>query len=125
MKTQVNALLFFLLLIILSSSCRTYISPALPGNNLGYLPRQMEADSVKTLTHASASFAGASSPGNGSVSFEMGMLNINRAIRLKDLILPTVFLVIWAMPNTFIPTTGMIPMVITLPVLKNICMALV
>lgn len=83
MKTKINALLFSLLLIILSSSCRTYLSPALPGNNMGYLPRPMEADSVKSLTHASASFAGASSPGNGSISFELGMLNINRAHTFK------------------------------------------
>lgn len=83
MKTQINTLLFSLVLIISSSSCRTYITPGLPGNNMGYLPRQMEADSIKSLTHASASFAGASSPGNGSVSFELGMLNINRAHTFK------------------------------------------
>ena len=83
MKTKINALLFSLLLIILSSSCRTYLSPALPGNNMGYLPRPMEADSVKSLIHASASFAGASSPGNGMISFELGMLNINRAHTFK------------------------------------------
>jgi len=83
MKIQINVLLFLLLLVILSSACRTYITPALPGNNMGYLPRQMEADSIKSLTHASASFAGATSPGNGSVSFEMGMLNINRAHTFK------------------------------------------
>lgn len=83
MKIQINTLLFLLPLIILFSSCRTYITPALPGNNMGYLPRQMEADSIKSLTHASASYAGASSPGNGSVSFEMGMLNVNRAHTFK------------------------------------------
>ncbi|SFA37872.1 hypothetical protein SAMN04488511_10148 [Pedobacter suwonensis] len=84
MKAPINTLLFsFLLIVFLSSSCRTYLSPALPGNNMGYLPRQMEADSIKSLTHASASYAGASSPGNGSVSFEMGMLNINRAHTFK------------------------------------------
>ncbi|MDQ0965796.1 hypothetical protein QFZ20_001199 [Flavobacterium sp. W4I14] len=83
MKTKINTLFSFFLVVILTSSCRTYLTPALPGNNMGYLPRPMEADSVKSLTHASASFAGASSPGNGSVSFELGMLNINRAHTFK------------------------------------------
>jgi len=83
MKTKINTLFFSLLLIILSSSCRTYLTPALPGNNMGYLPRPMEADSVKSLTHAAASFAGASSPGNGRISFELGMLNVNRAHTFK------------------------------------------
>lgn len=83
MKTKINLLFSFLLLAILFSSCRTYITPGLLGNNMGYLQRPMEADSIKSLTHASASYAGASSPGNGRVTFELGMLNINRAHTFK------------------------------------------
>lgn len=50
---------------------------------MGYLARPMEADSIKSFTHISASYAGAASPDNGRVTFELGMLNINRGHTFK------------------------------------------
>lgn len=83
MKSLITALFSSLLLIVLFSSCRTYLTPALLGNNIGYLARPMEADSVKSFTHVTASYAGAASPDNGRITFEIGMLNINRAHTFK------------------------------------------
>lgn len=50
---------------------------------MGYMPRAMRADSIKTITNVSGSYAGAMSPNNGAISFELGMLNINRAHTFK------------------------------------------
>ncbi|WP_316826874.1 hypothetical protein [Pedobacter miscanthi] len=76
MKTKINALFLILLSAVLFSSCRTYLTPAVLGNNMGYIPRAMGADSLKTLTSVSASYAGASAP-DSKVSFELAMANVN------------------------------------------------
>jgi hypothetical protein len=83
MRNKIIALNSLLLLVILFSSCRTYLTPALLGNNMGYLARPMEADSIKSFNHVTASYAGAASPDNGKVTFELGMLNINRGHTFK------------------------------------------
>ncbi|MGM9475996.1 hypothetical protein ACS5PU_06185 [Pedobacter sp. GSP4] len=78
MKTKITALAYSLLLLLSFSSCSTFLTPAIMGNNMGYLPRAMGADSIKTLTHVSASYAGSVSP-DGGIDFELGMVNISRA----------------------------------------------
>ena len=74
--------LFYLFFIIALSSCRTYLTPAILGNNMGYLPKAMGADSIKTLTNVSLSYAGASSP-DSKVAFELGMANISQSRTFK------------------------------------------
>ena len=70
-------------MLFVLSSCSTYLTPAILGNNMGYLPKAMVADSLKSLTNVSGSFAGAASPVLGSVAFEMGILSINRSHTFK------------------------------------------
>ena len=66
------------ILAIIFSSCKTYLTPALLGNNMGYLPKAMHADSLRSITNFSASYAGASAP-DTKVNFELGMANIGRS----------------------------------------------
>ncbi|WP_316800382.1 hypothetical protein [Pedobacter frigidisoli] len=83
MKLKINALNFFSLVAILFSSCTTYLTPAILGNNIAYLPKSMVADSLKSLTSLSGSYAVAVSP-DGDISYEMGMANLSRAHTFKD-----------------------------------------
>ncbi|TCD00596.1 hypothetical protein EZ449_20325 [Pedobacter frigidisoli] len=83
MKTKIISLSFCLLFLLIFSSCRTYLTPAILGNNMGYLPKAMGADSVKSITNFSASFAGANSP-DTKVTFELGMANISQARTFKQ-----------------------------------------
>ena len=78
MKTKITALFSVSLLIILFSSCTTFLTPAILGNNMGYMPKAMGADTIKTLTTISGSYAGSFSPDAG-VGFELGMANISRS----------------------------------------------
>lgn len=77
------SLALFASALFMLSSCSTYLTPAILGNNMGYLPKAMVADSLIVLTSVSGSFAGAASPVLGSVAFEMGMLSINRSHTFK------------------------------------------
>ncbi|KQM66055.1 hypothetical protein ASE74_09195 [Pedobacter sp. Leaf216] len=78
MKTKITALFSSLLFIISISSCTTFLTPAILGNNMGYMPKAMGADSVKTLTTLSGSYAASISP-DANVGFEFGMANISRS----------------------------------------------
>jgi len=82
MKTKINALVVSLFFLATLSSCTTYLTPAILGNNMGYLPKAMGADSIKTLTHVSASLAGSISP-DADVNFTLGMANLSRSHTFK------------------------------------------
>lgn len=81
MKNQIIAL-FSLLFLITFTSCTSLLTPAILGNNMGYMPKAMGADSVKTLTNVSASYAGSASPSAGT-GFELGMANISQSHTFK------------------------------------------
>ncbi|SES05148.1 hypothetical protein SAMN04488023_12817 [Pedobacter rhizosphaerae] len=68
-------------MIAVLSSCSTFLTTAVPGSNIGYMPKPMVADSIHTLTSITGSFAGGSSPG---IAFEMGMLNLSAAHTFKN-----------------------------------------
>jgi len=78
MKAKITAPLLFLFFLATFSSCTTYLTPAILGNNIGYLPKAMGADTIKTLTSISASYAGSISP-DASVNFTLGMVNASRS----------------------------------------------
>ena len=80
---KITALASFLLAAIIFSSCTTYLTPAILGNNIAYLPKSMVADSLKSLTSISGSYAAGISP-DGDIGFEMGIANISRAHTFKD-----------------------------------------
>lgn len=82
MKTKINALVYSLFFLATFSSCTTYLTPAILGNNMGYLPKAMGADSVKTFTHVSASLAGSISP-DADVNFTLGMANLSHSHTFK------------------------------------------
>lgn len=81
MKTKITAL-SSLLFLITFTSCTSFLTPAILGNNMGYIPKAMGADSVKTLTNVSASYAGSASPSAGT-GFELGMANISQSHTFK------------------------------------------
>ena len=63
MKLNYTLLLFSLSALFLSScSTPSYFVPAVAGNDIAYLPKPMESDSVKTKNYISASIAGLSLP---------------------------------------------------------------
>ncbi len=63
---------------IILSSCSTYIAPALSGgNNIGYLPRPIQSDSVKSSTYISGDF-GYFRDESEDIDFKIGSLNISR-----------------------------------------------
>ncbi|MFD2581714.1 hypothetical protein ACFSR6_04370 [Pedobacter vanadiisoli] len=77
MKIKIIAL-SSLLFFTTFTSCTSYLTPAILGNNMGYMPKAMVADSVKTLMHVSASYASSISPSAGT-NFSIGMANVNRS----------------------------------------------
>ncbi|WP_293313895.1 hypothetical protein [Pedobacter sp. UBA5917] len=77
MKTKITALSSLLFLTVFTS-CTSFLTPAIMGNNMGYIPKAMGADTIKTLTTVSASYAGSISP-NAGTAFELGMANISRS----------------------------------------------
>ncbi|SDC12003.1 hypothetical protein [Pedobacter soli] len=81
MKSKITALTSLIFLAALSS-CTSLFTPAIMGNNMGYIPKAMGTDSVRTLTTVSASYAGAVSRNPGP-SFEFGMANISRSNTFK------------------------------------------
>ena len=81
MKNQIIALSFLIFFITLTS-CTSYLTPAILGNNMGYIPKAMGADSIKTLTTVSASYAGSISPSAGT-NFSFGMGNISSSHTFK------------------------------------------
>lgn len=81
MKNQITAL-SSLLFLTAFTSCTSLLTPAILGNNMGYMPKAMGADSVKTLTNVSASYAGSTSPSAGT-DFELGMANISQSHTFK------------------------------------------
>ena len=77
MKKVINVLAILLILITFSS-CRTYITPAGLGTNIGYMPKPMVGDSVRSKIYVTGTYGGATSP-NASVNFTFGMLDIARS----------------------------------------------
>ncbi|QNN44201.1 hypothetical protein [Pedobacter roseus] len=77
MKNQIIAL-SSLLFLTAFTSCTSLLTPAVLGNNMGYMPKAMGADTIKTLTTVSASYAGSTSPNTGT-NFGLGMANISRS----------------------------------------------
>lgn len=78
--------IILLFLVALYSSCSTpsYYSPALSGNDIAYLPKPMESDSVTVKNYVSGSIAGLSLPySSGDVT--MGFLNFSRGHTFKNL----------------------------------------
>lgn len=80
------ALLIFSLSALFLSSCSTpsYFVPATAGNDIAYLPKPMESDSVKTKNYISASIAGLSLP-YSSGDINMGFLNYSRGYTFKNI----------------------------------------
>ncbi|MEJ2884157.1 hypothetical protein [Pedobacter sp. GR22-6] len=64
-------------LCLLISSCKTYLSPAVLGNNIGYLARPMLSDDKHSATYVNGAYAAALSP--SGLSIEMGMLTAHRS----------------------------------------------
>lgn len=73
-----KTLSFFVLGILLCSSCKTYLTPSLPGNNMTYMARPMVADEKHTKIYVNGGYAASQSP-SAPVTFEMGMLNLHRS----------------------------------------------
>lgn len=66
-----------------SSCSRSYLSPAISGNNMSYMAKPMADDDKPIQTYITGSYIGSSSPEN-AVNFEMGMLNLHRAHTYKS-----------------------------------------
>jgi hypothetical protein len=73
-----KALSFFVFGTLLCSSCKTYLTPSLPANNMSYMAKPMVADEKHTKIYVHGAFAGSESP-SAPVTFEMGMLNVHRS----------------------------------------------
>ncbi|MDQ8006453.1 MAG: hypothetical protein REI64_16740 [Pedobacter sp.] len=73
-------------IILTLQSCKTpsYFLPAVTGNDISYLPKPMEVDSVKSKTYLSGSIAGLTLPYN-SGNLDMGFLNVSRGQTFKHL----------------------------------------
>lgn len=85
MKSNYALLLFSLITLFLSScTAPSYFVPAAVGNDIGYLPKPMESDSVKTKNYISASIAGLSLP-YGTGDLNMGFLNYSRGYTFKNI----------------------------------------
>ena len=83
MKIKIIALSSILLSGLLLSSCRTYLTPAILGSNMVYMPRPMASDSIKKSLNVSGSYAASISPGK-IIGFQMGMLNVSRSHTFKS-----------------------------------------
>ncbi|RYG13545.1 MAG: hypothetical protein EOO07_17580 [Chitinophagaceae bacterium] len=86
-----NIITLFLLSLVITS-CGTiapnsqpvYYTPGLIANDISYLPKPMESDSLKTQNYFSGSFAGATLPESmGDIT--MGQLNYHRAHTFKNI----------------------------------------
>lgn len=85
MKLNYTLLLFSLSALFLSScSTPSYFVPAAAGNDIAYLPKPMESDSVKTKNYISASIAGLSLP-YSTGDLNMGFLNFSRGYTFKNI----------------------------------------
>lgn len=83
---KTSTLLYFIVVTLFLSSCSTpsYFTPAASGNDVSYLPKPMESDSVKVKNYISGSIAGLSLPyGTGDIN--MGFLNFSRGHTLKNI----------------------------------------
>ncbi|MBK0381907.1 hypothetical protein I5M32_02960 [Pedobacter sp. SD-b] len=80
---KISVLAFFAL-IILSSSCVSYITPNMSGDsNIAYLPRPLKADSVKSKIYLSGEYASSSPKGN--LLMNSGLINLSRGHTFKKL----------------------------------------
>ncbi|TKC10373.1 hypothetical protein FA048_09280 [Pedobacter polaris] len=80
------ALLSLISVTLFFSSCSTpsYFIPAAAGNDVSYLPKPMESDSLKVKNYISASIAALDLPyGTGAV--DLGFLNFSRGHTLKNI----------------------------------------
>lgn len=85
MKSNYALLLFTLVTLFLNScSIPSYFVPAAVGNDISYLPKPMESDSVKSKNYVSASIAGLSLPYD-SGNLNMGFLNFSRGYTFKNI----------------------------------------
>jgi len=84
MKRSHILLLFVCHCILLSCSAPSFFLPAVTGNDVAYLPKPMEVDSVTSKTYLSASIAGMELPHN-SGSMNMGFINISRGHTIKNI----------------------------------------
>lgn len=85
MKSNYILLIFSLAALFLNScSTPSYFVPAAGGNDISYLPKPMESDSVKTKNYISASIAGLSLP-YGTGDLNMGFLNYSRGYTFKNI----------------------------------------
>ena len=80
------ALLSFLLTSLFLASCSTpsYYIPAAAGNDVSYLPKPMESDSIKVKNYISASVAGLEFP-YATGSADLGFLNFSRGHTFKNI----------------------------------------
>jgi len=69
-------------LCLLISSCKSYLTPAVLGNNIGYLAKPMLSDDKPTGTYVNGAYAAAISPND--LSIEMGMLTAHRSHTFKS-----------------------------------------
>lgn len=80
------ALSLFALVTLFLASCSTpsYFVPATAGNDISYLPKPMESDSVKSKNYVSGSIAGLSLPyGTGDIN--IGFLNFSRGYTFNNI----------------------------------------
>ena len=82
-----NILISFLLFafVLLMAACTRFITPVMTGgNNIGYLPRPIYTDSIKTKNYVAAEY-GTSSSSDGHLSFEYGSITFNRGHTYKKI----------------------------------------
>ena len=84
MKIHVLFSISIISFFLVSCSTPSYFIPAAVGNDISYLPKPMEADSVKSKNYISASIGSLTLPyATGDVN--MGFLNFSRAHTLKNI----------------------------------------
>lgn len=75
---RIYYLIIGLFIIFIIDSCSTYIAPSLSGaNNIGYLPRPTQADSVKSKTYISGDF-GYYADDNNVLKLNLGSVNLSK-----------------------------------------------
>lgn len=82
---KIKLLLYLSSIALFISSCasKSFYIPAAAGNDISYLPKPMESDSIKVKNYISASLSGVSLPRNTG-NIDLGFLNISRGHTFKN-----------------------------------------
>ncbi|MGF1925919.1 MAG: hypothetical protein ACQUHE_17220, partial [Bacteroidia bacterium] len=87
MQKKVNPFRYFTFVFILSfTACNapSYFLPATVGNDITYMPKPMNSDSIRVTSYLSASYAGLTLP-YGTGELNMGFVNFHRSHTTKNL----------------------------------------